>query len=84
MNVFSTRKADAAQPKAQPMTKAALNGIFDEVDNDPLAGMGELTKRDLVIDKLLAHWNVMAGRAAPAPIVANAELDIPVARAAGK
>lgn len=43
------------------MTKATLEQLIAQVENDPLAGQGSLSKRDLLIDRLLAHWNTCGG-----------------------
>ena len=50
------------------MTKESLLQIIAQIESDPLAGCGTLTKRDLLVDRLLAHWNTVEGRmAAPTP-----------------
>lgn len=61
------------------MSKATLEGIIASVEADPLAGQGTLSKRDLLIDRLLAHWNVCGGGSAksPAPLLSE-----PVAKVA--
>ena len=40
---------------ANTMTKESLRAIIDGVEYDPLAGMGCYTKKELLIDRLLAH-----------------------------
>lgn len=50
------------------MTKETLNQIIQNVENDPLAGMGSMSKRDLLIDRLLAHWNTVEARPVEQPI----------------
>lgn len=40
---------------ANTMTKESIRAIIDSVEYDPLAGMGCYTKKDLLIDRLLAH-----------------------------
>jgi hypothetical protein len=50
------------------MTKESLGQIIAQVENDPLAGAGAISKRDLLIDRLLAHWNTVQPRdSSPAP-----------------
>lgn len=56
------------------MNKETLNQIIQAVENDPLAGMGSLSKRDILIDRLLAHWNTVEtptvrDTTAPKPII---------------
>lgn len=48
------------------MTKDTLRQIIDSVELDPLAGQGCFTKKDILIDRLLAHWNTVE-RPAEAP-----------------
>ena len=40
---------------AQTMTKESVRAIIDAVENDPLAGLGCYTKKDLLVDRFLAH-----------------------------
>lgn len=47
------------------MTKESLRAIIDSVEYDPLAGMGVYTKKDLLIDRLLAHCRTATPVAAP-------------------
>lgn len=44
------------------MTKESLLQIIIQVDADPLAGMGSISKRDLLVDRLLAHFNTVEPR----------------------
>lgn len=37
------------------MTKESVRALIDGVENDPLAGLGCFTKKDLLIDRILAH-----------------------------
>ena len=39
------------------ITKVTLSAIFENVDADPLAGRGHLSKKDILIDRLMAHIN---------------------------
>jgi len=49
------------------MTKETIRQIIDGVDADSLAGMGAFTKKDILIDRLLAHWNTVGPRDAQQP-----------------
>lgn len=40
------------------MTKESVRAIIDGVENDPLAGLGCFTKKDILIDRILAHARV--------------------------
>jgi len=40
---------------AQTMTKESVRALIDAVENDPLAGLGCYTKKDLLVDRFLAH-----------------------------
>ena len=42
----------AVQPT---MTKESIRALIDGVENDPLAGLGCFSKKDLLIDRVLAH-----------------------------
>src|SRR5262249_10899841 len=42
-------------PVGNTMTKESIRAIIDSVEFDPLAGMGCFTKKDLLVDRLLAH-----------------------------
>lgn len=50
----------------QTLTKKTLEDIFIQVDADPLAGRGHLSKRELLIDRILAHARACAIEKAPA------------------
>ena len=60
---------------ANTMTKESIRAIIDSVEYDPMAGMGCYTKKDLLVDRLLAHCrttqNVSALSAAPTPILSE-------------
>jgi hypothetical protein len=40
---------------ASTMTKESVRALIDAVENDPLAGLGCYTKKDLLVDRFLAH-----------------------------
>ena len=47
----------------QDFTERTISAFFDEVDQDPLAGLGTLTKRAKLIDRIVAqHKIVLAQR----------------------
>jgi hypothetical protein len=60
-------------PMPTTMTKETIRTIIDSVEYDPLAGMGCYTKKDLLIDRLLAHCRttqpVITQNTPPAPIL---------------
>jgi hypothetical protein len=37
------------------MTKESVRTLIDGVENDPLAGLGCFSKKELLIDRILAH-----------------------------
>ena len=47
------------------MTKESIRAIIDNVEYDPLAGMGCYTKKDILIDRLLAHCRTVQHVATP-------------------
>jgi hypothetical protein len=53
-------------PHHNTMTKETLRAIIDSIEYDPLAGLGVYTKKDLLIDRLLAHCRTATHVAAPA------------------
>ena len=58
------------------ITKESIRAIVDGVENDPLAGMGWYTKKDILVDRILAHCraalHVAGPSATPRPIVTEA------------
>lgn len=54
-------------PNMTRMTRESLKQIIEQVEADPLAGMGSLSKKELLIDRLLAHWNTVEARPAEQP-----------------
>lgn len=40
------------------LTALQLKAIFDEVNSDPEAGLGCLSREALVIDRIMRRWNV--------------------------
>jgi hypothetical protein len=37
------------------MTRESIRALIDGVENDPLAGLGCYSKKDLLVDRILAH-----------------------------
>lgn len=37
------------------MTRESVRALIDAVENDPLAGLGCYSKKDLLVDRILAH-----------------------------
>ena len=61
------------------LTKDSLLQMFAHVDADPLAGRGHLTKREILIDRILAHVRSCVVDKAPAnprPILENEAQDV--------
>jgi hypothetical protein len=52
---------------ATTVTKESIRAIIDGVENDPLAGVGCYTKKEILIDRLLAHCRSSQQAAAPLP-----------------
>ncbi len=48
------------------MTRESVRALIDSVENDPLAGLGCFSKKDLLIDRILAHSRVTQPGTAPA------------------
>ena len=59
---YSPQAANAwgyEQMAATPtMTKESVRALIDGVENDPLAGLGCFSKKELLIDRILAHARV--------------------------
>jgi hypothetical protein len=54
------------------MTKESVRALIDGVENDPLAGLGCFSKKDLLVDRILAHSRLaqpVAQSAAPRPVL---------------
>ena len=52
-------------PIQSPLTRQTLEQMFIQVDSDPLAGKGCLSKRDILIDRIIAHCRVAVIQPAP-------------------
>lgn len=73
---FSSRKEKDVNTQ---LTKATLEQIFIQVDADPLAGRGHLSKREILIDRVLAHVRSCVVDKAPTnprPILENEQADV--------
>lgn len=77
------------QSEIRPMngptiSKDTLRKIIDEVENDPLAGMGSLSKKDILVDRLLAHIRTTTAPAAKqvTPLVLEPTAQTSAAKAA--
>jgi hypothetical protein len=54
------------------MTKESVRALIDGVENDPLAGLGCFSKKDLLVDRILAHSRLaqpVAQSAPPRPVL---------------
>jgi hypothetical protein len=60
MNIFGNRKPPTVRRMSSPLTAETLSAIFDAVEQDPTAGMGSISKKDILIDKILAHVRITA------------------------
>lgn len=49
------------------LTHDTIRRIIEEIDADPLAGMGKYSKKDLLVDRLYAHFNTVEPRSAEQP-----------------
>lgn len=51
-------------PKAEPLDFSAttLEALFDEIENDPRAGLGNLSKRKLLIDKIISQHRIVTAQ----------------------
>lgn len=69
-------KPKGARRMSSPITAETLRTIILSVDHDPTAGMGSLSKMDLLIDKILAHVRITAPPAqiAQAPLLSDPPL----------
>jgi hypothetical protein len=65
---------------APAMTKESVRALIDGVENDPLAGLGCFSKKDILIDRILAHARVT--HSVPANGTPRAVLTEPVANGA--
>lgn len=80
MNVFKAKTGAVVPPpsKESPMTKETIGAIIDSVEQDPLAGFGAYTKREILIDRLLAHCRTVRPEASATKVSAIMDgLDIP-------
>ena len=70
MSVFSFIRKSVQPTKetnvAVKLSKQQLEQIFTQVNADPLAGKGHLSKREILIDRILAH--VQTVEVGPPPV----------------
>ena len=48
--------------EAQDFTSTTLNALFDEVEQDPRAGLGNLSKRAILIDKIISQHRIVVAQ----------------------
>lgn len=63
---------------APTMTKESVRALIEGVENDPLAGLGCYSKKDLLVDRILAHCRVaqpMTPAAPPRPALTEPNAD---------
>ena len=72
--------------EAQDFTSTTLNSFFDEVEQDPRAGLGNLSKRSILIDKIISQHRIVTAqyrqitpkKPAPAVVGEPVELSTPI------
>ena len=52
----------------QEMTPEIIRALILEVNNDPLAGLGSLSKLDIIVDKLMAQWRICSAQIKGIPV----------------
>ena len=52
----------------QEMTPEIIRSLILEVNNDPLAGLGSLSKLDIIVDKLMAQWRICSAQIRGIPV----------------
>jgi hypothetical protein len=78
--------------EAQDFTSTTLNAFFDEVEQDPRAGLGNLSKRSILIDKIISQHRIVTAqyrqitpkKPAPAVVGEPIELGTPIQIAAAQ
>jgi hypothetical protein len=50
------------------MTADSIAKIIDEVNGDPLIGLGTMSKKQHLVDRLLAHWRVCSAQIKGTPL----------------
>lgn len=46
----------------QDFSEKTISAFFDEIEQDPLAGLGTLTKRQKLIDRIVAQHKIVVGQ----------------------
>ena len=64
----------------QELTPDSIRALIIEVNNDPLAGLGSLSKMDILVDRIMAQWRICAAQIKGIPLkdVRPLVLDKPV------
>jgi hypothetical protein len=52
----------------QEMTADSIAKIIDEVNRDPLIGLGTMSKKQHLVDRLLAHWRICSAQIKGTPV----------------
>ena len=52
----------------QEMTPDVIRKIIDEVNSDPLIGLGTLSKKEHLVDRLMAQWRICSAQAKGIPV----------------
>lgn len=68
----------------QDFSEKTISAFFDEIDQDPLAGLGTLSKRQKLIDRIVAQHKIVLAQyrsiapRQPAPIMNDRPTEVPV------
>ena len=52
----------------QEMSPEIIRALILEVNQDPLAGLGSLSKLDIIVDKLMAQWRICSAQIKGIPV----------------
>lgn len=65
MKLFDTFKKETG---IQEMSPEIIRALILEVNQDPLAGLGSLSKLDIIVDKLMAQWRICSAQLKGIPV----------------
>jgi hypothetical protein len=52
----------------QELTPESLRALIIEVNSDPLAGLGSLSKMDILVDRIMAQWRICSAQIRGIPV----------------
>lgn len=64
MKLLEAIKRETGMSELTPESIAAL---IDQINADPLAGMGKFSKKELLADRIAAHWRICSAQAKGIP-----------------